>query len=459
VLNGLYLHHNRLMFAAAGNAPAGGSAVDVDAVTCTGTNCWEPSFRFPCEFDLEVVCVGGVAPGAQTRAPGSNWGTSVDVFGPFSTFVGADPIRTANEAQTVNGTSFATPIVAGVAALLWRAYLTQPPFANPGNLQIYRTLRETANPSPDGQVTRILNAPAAVRRALGTTGGAAAPTVQLVRPTGNITVPYGVNRIYEATATDPQDGENCCTLRWTSDVDGLITVARQFAFPFASPGVRTVSVVATDSNGNQSPPATFRVDAVNEPPAVTMTRPITEGQTLFQGVRYPFVGSISDQNEPNINCDRLTWSSDVADGGLPVAGCRPLVTFSQLGPRAITLTGTDARGLQTAVARNVTVAAIPPNSPPIVVITQPDPGSSASCQADNRAVGEATLEPGETSPVTYRWRLVTTAGGRDLGTAPSILWGYTRQEEGGPATLLLEVTDDDGTGSDQVTVQLPICLR
>lgn len=455
VLNGLYLHHNRLFFASAGN-----DSEQIDGQTCSPTECWENTLYYPCEFDVEVVCVGGVAAGSQNRDPGSNFGASVDVFGPYTTFVGPDPDRPANEPQTVNGTSFASPIVAGVAALVWEAYRNQPPFSNPSNLEVYRAITETASLSPDANVTRILNAPAAARRALQRSGGGAVPTVELVNPTGDITVDYGVARGFEATANDAEDGQDCCTLRWVSNADGRISVARQFAYAFPNPGPRTISVTATDGNGNESPARTFNVTAVNQPPAVTMTRPTTEEQTLYQGVRYPFVGAITDANEPDINCDEsLTWSSDVDDGGLPVTRCRPSVTFSQVGPRGITVTGTDERGLQTAVTRNVDVVAIPPDSEPIVVIHQPDPGSVASCFG-NRAIGEATLEPDEQTPLTYRWTLIPeSTPARELGTTPQVDWGYSDAEEGQFATLRLEATDNDGTGSAEVTVELDICLQ
>lgn len=466
ILNGLWLHHNRLFFASAGNngnqtvvtMPTG---ADVDQVVCNAGGCVEPSTVWPCEFDVEVVCVGGVGAGVRTRAGGSNFGTSVDIFGPFTVFVGPDPDGPADQANTINGTSFSSPIVAGMAALLWTAYRSRPPFANPSNVEIYRTLTETASSSPDPQVTRILDAPAAINRALGA-GSTGAPTVQLIAPAGDITLPYGTNRVFEATASDAEDGANCCTLRWTSDVDGTMSVARNFFYAFDSPGVRTVSVVATDSSATSSPPRTFRVDAVNDPPAVSVTRP-AEGEGL-RPREYVFNATISDGNEPQIDCARLTWAVGPAGDGTQT-GCRPRFSLRGLsGAVPVTITGTDELGLQTVVTRNLTVTPIPPNSPPDIEIIDPLVGASYSSGATIMLRAEAELEEGEVSPVTGRWTYTTPRGTSEITTVTTSSTGTTTTSTGQfscgnpndfsteQQTVTFAATDDDGTDQRSVVI-------
>lgn len=446
IIDGLWLHHNRTFFGSASNDGA-----DIDQVACTGSSCTETLLRAPCEFDTQVVCVGGVASNTRNRHMGSNYGVSVDVFGPYTTFVGPDPATAT--VRAANGTSFATPIVAGFAALLWEAYLDQPPFSNPSNLTIERTIEETANPSPDPLVTRVLNAPAAARRALGASGNPGdAPTVQLVNPTGDLTLDYGINRIFEATASDAQDGANCCTLRWTSDVDGLMSVGRQFVYTFATPGLRTVSVVATDGNGNTSAPATFRVDATNTPPALTVGRPL-DGEVFFQGVSYTYRGEVADVNEPNLSCDQLAWSTADAVG---FTGCRPRIRLGTAGAQSVTASASDAQGATTTVTRNVVVNAIPPNSPPIVVIHRPDPGVVLNTGAPATAEAEATLEPGEVTPVTYEWTLTDPRGTRVLGATLTVQFTCSNPGPSGSRedqTLTFTAQDNDGSASESVAFE------
>ncbi len=448
IINGLWLHHNRTFFASAGNA-----GTNVDNANCGPTGCVETTLTAPCEWDLEVVCVGGVTTNTQNRHPNSNFGPSVDIFGPFTAFVGPDPSNAT--VRSVNGTSFSSPIVAGVAALMWEAFLDQPPFDNPGNNEIARALIETANPSPDPNVTRVLNAVGAIRRALGGTGGGDAPTVQLVNPTGDITVDYGVNRTFEATASDPQDGTNCCTLRWTSDVDGLMSVGRQFFYAFPTVGMRTVTVVATDGNGNTSAPVTFRVNVVNAPPVLTVDRPV-EGEVLFQDVGYTFRAAVSDPNEPNFSCNPTSGSAGLvwtSAGSASATGCRPRMRLSVLGAQTVTATITDATGVSTIVTRNVTVQAIPPNSPPIVQIHSPDPGADLKLGEQIRVEGEATLEPGEVTPVTYSWTYTRPGSVTVISTATAFNFLCVNNGPAGSIqdqSLTFTAQDNDGSASETV---------
>lgn len=143
-------------------ASAGNESADVDSEDCVpviGSPCWEDAWWTPCE-NLGVLCVGALAGNATSRASFSNWGREdVDLFGPGTVWVGGDPGDP--EPHAVNGTSFAAPFVAGVAALVMAA--------NPDltSIEVEQALIQTAWPSGDPDVRRYVDAQGAVNLALG----------------------------------------------------------------------------------------------------------------------------------------------------------------------------------------------------------------------------------------------------------------------------------------------------
>jgi serine protease len=102
-----------LLFASAGN-----DGRDVDSETCF-LACWEDHWVTPCE-NAGVTCVGGLARNSLLRAGHSNYGhEDVDIFAPYTVISGPTPDET--RPHRVDGTSFASPYAAGVAALIWAA--------------------------------------------------------------------------------------------------------------------------------------------------------------------------------------------------------------------------------------------------------------------------------------------------------------------------------------------------
>jgi len=156
-----------LLFASAPN-----DGLDIDALDGIGPITWERDWIMPCEND-GVICVGGMANNSRQRHPSSAFGsrfgmqpTSVDIFGPFTVWVSDEssdmPGGTSPAAKLVNGNSFASPFVAGVAGLIWAA------MPAPSADQVESILFATAQPGiAPGDVPLRPNAHAAVCRALG----------------------------------------------------------------------------------------------------------------------------------------------------------------------------------------------------------------------------------------------------------------------------------------------------
>ena len=437
----------RLLFAAAGNDGA-----DVDAEDCFFA-CWEETFHAPCEED-GVTCVGGLAPNTRNRAPGSNYGRescenpdcAVRIFGPFTVFIGDDPNNTGNVARVSSGTSVSTPFVAGVAALVWAA---NPQLAAG---DVLATLIDTAGPSPDGNVSRIVNARAAVQRAIGNTP----PGVTITGPADGTTVPYGTGVSITTVADDYEDGTPCCLVRFASDrgEDQLFGSSGTGLLTPRSPGPRRITATATDSAGAVGPPAGITINATNTPPQVAIQQQAPNA-SLFQGVPYPYRGTITDENEGDgIGCDALEWSVLPANAGAPQRGCRPRIAIQAPGVHSVTLTGTDETGATASRSVLVDVRAIPPNSPPVVVIYNPANGDRLQAGVEFTLEGEAFLEPGENSPLGYRWVVTDHRGVTEIATTPTVQYRCATPGVGiFEQTFTLQATDDDGTGTAAVTVE------
>jgi hypothetical protein len=203
------------------------------------------------------------------------------------------------------------------------------------------------------------------------------PTVTIKAPANNTTVAFGaLNSItFEAVATDFEDS-NCCKMVWTSDVDGQIGIGAEVIYTFPTSGPRKIAVQAFDSAGAASVSASINILATNLPPSVKINKPAL-GATLYRNVTYLFDGQGTDPNQPafTLPCASLSWSTNVA-GDPQLAGCNPNLVFKTIGPRWLTLTGTDAQGLHTHAATLFDVVDPPAGSGPFVTITNPIDGSA-----------------------------------------------------------------------------------
>jgi len=351
-------------------ASAGNKGENVDNVDCFGA-CWEGTWFWPCEND-GVTCVGGLEHDSMNRHANSNFGSglvggvgTVNIWAPFQVMVGPDPWAPANVARWVGGTSFSSPYVAGVAAMVWAA--------NPALTadQVEGFIFNTAAQSFDPQVrnNRIVQADLAVMAALGDM----APVVTITSPMNNSNVGYGgLNQVkFTAVPFDFEDGPSCCKVSWSSNIDGPMGVGASINFVFATIGTRTITVKVQDSAGNHGQ-ATVTVTAGNTPPSVTINKP-TPQTTLYKGVSYVFDGQGTDPNEPAfvLGCAKLSWSTNVA-GDPKLTGCNPVFQFATSGQRTIKLIGTDSQGAPSNAATvTVNVIDIPSGTGPIYTITQP----------------------------------------------------------------------------------------
>ncbi len=255
---------------------AGNDGMDIDQITCPQSSlsdCQETMRRIPCEL-RGVVCVGAIgrndvtitafsAVGALPGTAGQD-GDTVDIYAPgVSIIAGADPVSTAGiladaPVQTVSGTSEASPLVAGVAALIAAANPTMSVDELRDRLLLNASTNDSDLPAgtvPNPRLIRWLNAERPVRFTLRQRfqGTDFAPRVEIVSPRAGFGTPIvalGTPVTVTARPVDVEDGIGCCTPQWT--VDGTPRpdlVGASVAITFADDRNYEIGVSITDSAG------------------------------------------------------------------------------------------------------------------------------------------------------------------------------------------------------------------
>lgn len=228
-------------------AAAGNDGMDITAHD--GAFGAESVFTFPCEVS-GVFCVGGEGLDSDSRATRSNYGSTVDLYGPYD--VWTSDVAGGEGAAGVAGTSLASPYVAGAAALVMAADPTLSPDA------VEALLLDTAQVRPaDG--LRAVDVDAAVRAALGN-----------VRPWLRVTPEeVALTDCGGANLQALVDDDDAVTLSWTSTLDGYLGSAEVMPTTGLSVGAHLVTVTATDTGGLTSTAAAW-VTVENTAPDVSI---------------------------------------------------------------------------------------------------------------------------------------------------------------------------------------------
>jgi hypothetical protein len=139
---------------------------------------------------------------------------------------------------------------------------------------------------------------------------------------------------------DPEEGTPNFTL--TSDLDGALPHGFT-PYTFATPGLRTITVRASDSHGASSS-GSFKIDVVNAPPVAYGS---VGSDTVPQTVPYYISAAATDSNS-KIDCSALSWSVTAPDTVEPAninnEVCYGRAVFNVKGPRTVTLVARDPQG-------------------------------------------------------------------------------------------------------------------
>jgi serine protease len=358
----------------------------------------------PCE-SVHVMCVGGMDTDA-TVDPDSNFGlgdstTSVEIYGPMCVRVLADPAQPAqNATRSSCGTSFASPFVGGVAALVMAA---DPSLSSE---QVRTILNETAHVGGLGATVtgsqRRINALAAVARALGVT--VAAPSVTIDKPTAGQTFSVGSSVDLWGKAVDYRGGS--LPITWTSDRDGTLADQAMTVVPPLSAGTHVITATATDSTGRTGT-AKVTVTVTDAPPTSAISSPPANVKVV-EGDPVNLVGtSLDPDTSTPVPDSQATW--EVKRNGAVVFtadGHEATLPGAKVLPGTYTAKFT-AGGV--AATRSFTVTAVPAGTTkPTATITKPASkltlGSPAGQPVPIAFAGTGTdAEDGSVSGKRYRW--------------------------------------------------------
>lgn len=455
-----------LLFAAAGN-----DGINVDETDCFLV-CWEETWHAPAEND-GVIGVGGVGvdgSGNLIRHPNSNYGDGargdVDIYAPYTVFVGEDPGTLGNYAQQVSGTSFASPFAAGVAAMIWAA---DPSLSAD---QVEEILIRTAKHSPAPGVHRLVDALAAVQDVVGDTP----PVVQITGPT-QTTFFGGVNVPLRAFADDFDGPVN---VAWTSNLDGEIGAGTSINPHDLSYGTHVITATATDGIG-QTDTDTITIDIVNDAPEVSILSPQPMDELLLDADQTFVAHTFDLETGGELPPSAVSWQIQrVGTTFMRMLGQgNPLSpTFSSLlfdeGDYELTATATDSQGATAqATVRISLVKAV--GEAPVVHITSPTDADVIDLNADHFdadlglfyanvtfdgfATDDTSIDPGN-----FYWTTNNDVQNHNLGNAQGI---QTRlYVPSGPITetgalhwITLTVIDSDGNpGHDSLLVRLHLLI-
>lgn len=403
-------------------AAAGNDGYDLDQEKCVLGNCFERRLVFPCESSY-VLCVGGLTRNSTQRASGSNYGwkddrRSVELWGPMQVITINDTNKTYLDftARWTGGTSFSSPFVAGIAALVKAA----DPSLGPE--EIRDILNDTANSGVQGQwITgsqRRVDALAAVARALG---------VDLDGPDVTITNPdqgkdYSQSNWLQLKGSAIDYRGVALPIRWVDSLDGnLGNKVGTVSLGELSLGTHVLTATAVDAIGQEGK-AQITFEVVRRPVQVTISSP-ADGTPIEEGDQLSLSAGTSDPENywQPLPDDDVRWEIRRANGSTVVwarDGHDNVVDGSALAPGSYVITfEATAHGDTVSETRSITVKALPPGpTKPVVTIVKPTAGNvyytgggAVQVQLKGSAVDQ---EDGVLSGTRFQW--VAIAGDKTV---------------------------------------------
>jgi subtilisin len=296
----------------------------------------------PAAYD-SVFTVSAIDPTTDGFAYFSNYGADVDIAAPgvatYSTTMGGGY-------GNKNGTSMATPHVAGAAALFVGQNLNILIMSNA--VQEIRNALLTSGESismagdPDSIREPLLDAEAMFGPVAPSNAAPnAAPVVTISSPVNAAQVASGASVAFTGSATDSEGGALSASLSWTSSIDGTIGNGASFS-NVLSGGVHTLTATVSDSQGKQGVASiTFTVATPATPATGTTTAVVSSvsyASTGRKGRDLVVTVSVKDDNGNPVDSAtvsiKLSLNGQSAGTGSAYTGAAGTVGFKLRNPSA-----------------------------------------------------------------------------------------------------------------------------
>ncbi len=438
--------HGVLSFASAGN-----DGIDVDS---------NDALVVPCEIE-GVVCVGGLTAGdaeegiPAQRHSGSNYGSStgggsVEIYGPHCVVALANPDVPGDAGtKTSCGTSFASPVVAGVAALVMAANPTLGPE------QVWQVMKDTAHTDSLGAEvtghTRRIDAYRAVASAMGRPY--LPPTLTIESPTADDEI--GPFDFFDLVASAENFAGLDLPIQWRrvgGDVVNATPTTDPVGMSELGPGRHTLLATATDVMG-VSATRTLTIEVANTPPVASITSPAANTyRYTVEPVLLDASSSDPEAWEEAVPDSETSWTVTRTSDGAKVfeaTGHQSSIPANTLGAGdyEVRFVAVDVDGSASSDVALLTMLEVPPGE------SLPDATIIAPEHDDEYATGGG--------PASVR--LVGTAQDAQDGVLPGTSMRWVA-EQGETRIVLCEGSDlvesGDGFGvhtdCSDVTVDLPV---
>ena len=141
------------------------------------------------------------------------------------------------------------------------------------------------------------------------------PTVTIIQPPDGAIFNSGTNIVFQATATDPEDGDIRASTVWTSDIQEGSKTGGVVETSNLIDGVHVITATVTDSAGNTLSKS-ITITVSNNPPTVSIIQPVN-GSAFASGATITGEGTAADPEDGDIS-GLIVWTSSIQEGSLTV---------------------------------------------------------------------------------------------------------------------------------------------